>query len=118
MSSESEPSSEGREDSTNRPEQIEIPEEIETSALPERRIQEPNLDDAKKAAEILKSVEPELIIISCGKNNPYHHPHPSILQRFQNLGIPFYRTDENGHIQITTNGKKYKTQFLPAPKMN
>ena len=63
----------------------------------------------------LKSVEPEIIIVSCGKNNPYHHPHPSIIKQFQKLGIPFYRTDENGHIQITTNGKNYKIKFLKNP---
>lgn len=54
----------------------------------------------------LKAVKPDWAIISCGVNNDYHHPHPSVRNRYGKLKIDFYRTDINGNITITTTGRK------------
>lgn len=54
----------------------------------------------------LKAVKPEWAIISCGVNNDYHHPHPSIRTKYGKMKIDYYRTDINGNITITTTGKK------------
>lgn len=55
----------------------------------------------------LKAVNPELIIISAGAHNSYHHPHPSTLSRYQELNIPFLRTDKEGVIMIESDGNGY-----------
>src|SRR3989338_756468 len=46
----------------------------------------------------LEAVRPQYAVISAGKNNPYHHPHEEILERFQGYGIEVMRTDEAGDI--------------------
>lgn len=47
------------------------------------------------------------LIISVGAHNPFGHPHPEVLKRYQNLGIKIYRTDKEGAIIITTDGENY-----------
>jgi competence protein ComEC len=55
----------------------------------------------------LQVVKPEAALISVGINNQFHHPHPSTIKRFEDLGIKVYRTDLNGTITVRTDGEKY-----------
>ena len=57
--------------------------------------------------DFLRSVRPEIAIISVGKN-PYGHPTKEVLDRLTRLGIKVYRTDLKGNITITTNGEDYR----------
>jgi competence protein ComEC len=45
-----------------------------------------------------------LAIVSAGKNNSYHHPHPSVLSLLNKHGVSYRRTDEIGSIEIITDG--------------
>ncbi len=47
---------------------------------------------------MLAKLRPEFMVISCGKDNDYGHPHPSFVARAENLGIPYAITYENGNI--------------------
>ena len=49
----------------------------------------------------VNQIQPSLIVISCGKNNDYGHPHKETMQRFKKLDASIYRTDESGDILIT-----------------
>lgn len=53
----------------------------------------------------LKAVKPQLAIISCGKDNDYGHPHQEILDRLEDLQIPYKRTDLQGSIVVTSDGQ-------------
>ncbi|MBM3205696.1 MBL fold metallo-hydrolase [Candidatus Shapirobacteria bacterium] len=53
--------------------------------------------------EFLAKVQPQVAIISVGKNR-FGHPTSEVIQRLQALGIKIFRTDQNGEIEITTNG--------------
>lgn len=53
-------------------------------------------------------VNPDHAIYSAGKNNSYGHPHPDILNLFQEKGIPLHGTDEKGTIIVITDGKDYE----------
>ncbi|MCL6587706.1 MAG: DNA internalization-related competence protein ComEC/Rec2 [Anoxybacillus sp.] len=46
----------------------------------------------------LQTIMPKLAVISVGKNNRYHHPHPTVLERLKTHHIPVLRTDEHGAI--------------------
>lgn len=61
--------------------------------------------DSSSSYPFLREVMPEVIVISVGKDNPYSHPHEEVLSRYHDLGAKIYRTDENGHIIIKTDGK-------------
>lgn len=65
--------------------------------------------------DFIRSVRPEIAVISCGLHNDYGHPHKESLQRLLNDGkavsptksITIYRTDTMGQIHIHTNGDSW-----------
>ena len=62
--------------------------------------------------EFLNAVSPEYGIISCGVDNKYGHPHKETLEKIKNHNIETYRTDTQGQIQLTSDGKNivFKTE--------
>ena len=56
--------------------------------------------------KFLLAVDPEIAVISVGEGNDYNHPHEKIVNRLNRLGIKTYRTDLNGTIVITSDGKE------------
>lgn len=54
--------------------------------------------------EYLKSVNPEIAIISVGEDNSYGHPHNDTLATLEKLNIDLHRTDESGTIIATSDG--------------
>ncbi|ABP67385.1 beta-lactamase domain protein [Caldicellulosiruptor saccharolyticus DSM 8903] len=48
----------------------------------------------------LKQVNPQLAVISVGKDNPYGHPHDSTLERLKNYRIKVLTTMDNGNIAV------------------
>lgn len=50
--------------------------------------------------EFVSKISPEYIIISCGKNNDYNHPHDETLEVFKGLDITPWITAEKGEILI------------------
>ena len=57
--------------------------------------------------------ELETAIISCGEDNIYKHPAPSVVERLRERGISVYRTDTQGSVIVTAqeNGK-YRVETL------
>ncbi len=58
----------------------------------------------------LNQVNPKIALISVGRHNAYHHPHPSVLARFQRHAIPIHRTDQEGTLTIQTDGEKFELE--------
>lgn len=59
---------------------------------------------SSSSAEFLKAVACRYAIVSAGKANVFHHPHPSTLQRYKEAGVNIFRTDRDGAITLTTDG--------------
>ena len=57
-------------------------------------------------AKFLKAVNPAYAIISCGENNDYGHPHKETMKKLNTLGCEIFRTDTDGTIVATTDGKE------------
>lgn len=55
----------------------------------------------------LQALDADAALISCGKDNEYHCPHPSVLLRYEKQGMDVYRTDRDGTIAVRTDGKSY-----------
>lgn len=53
----------------------------------------------------VEAVSPDYGIISCGIDNKYGHPHRETLDKIAKYGIESYRTDKNGQITLTSDGK-------------
>lgn len=51
--------------------------------------------------DFLNEVSPDYAVISVGKNNSYHHPHPSALARLAGVHAKILRTDLNGRVEVT-----------------
>ena len=64
--------------------------------------------NTSSSSGFLKAVAPEAVIISLGANNDYHHPHPSTLKKYVDAQLKIYRTDLDGTVTITSDGKTYK----------
>ncbi len=56
--------------------------------------------DTSSAVELLRHTSPSVVIISVGQNNPFGHPSPATLERFETFGCTVLRTDLEGTITI------------------
>jgi competence protein ComEC len=52
--------------------------------------------------EFLDAVAPEVVVISVGADNDFGHPCTEVLERLE--GLPAYRTDEQGVVEVITDG--------------
>jgi len=58
--------------------------------------------------EFFEKLGPEVSIISVGRNNKYRHPSLSVISFFKANGSTVLRTDEDGTIEVVTDGKGYE----------
>lgn len=54
----------------------------------------------------LREVDPEYAVISVGKGNSYGHPAEAVLSRLRDAEVTTFRTDMQGDITCTSDGKK------------
>ncbi|MFL0267971.1 ComEC/Rec2 family competence protein [Candidatus Clostridium radicumherbarum] len=62
----------------------------------------------------LDKVNPKYALISVGKGNSYGHPTQETLNRLKNKGVVVYRTDENGTVVATSDGKNVSFNTQPG----
>lgn len=55
--------------------------------------------------ELLEKADPVYVVISCGEDNQYGHPHAEPLARFQDMDMQIYRTDKQGTVIAVSDGK-------------
>lgn len=56
--------------------------------------------------KFLESISPKYSIIMVEKNNSYGLPKDEIVKRIEDVGSKIYRTDENGTIEVTSDGNE------------
>ena len=56
--------------------------------------------------EFLKKARPKLAVISVGKNS-FGHPTEEVLRRLSNQAIRILRTDQEGEVEVVSDGKKW-----------
>jgi len=52
----------------------------------------------------LRRVGPDWALVSAGRENPFGHPHPEVVERLEFLDVPLLRTDELGSIRLRSVG--------------
>lgn len=60
--------------------------------------------NTSSAEAFLQAVSPEYVVISCGQDNKYGHPHQEVTDRLNSLGCTVYRTDQDGSICAYSDG--------------
>ena len=58
----------------------------------------------------LRQTRPIVSIVSCGRENPYGHPSPELLQRLEAAGSVVYKTMENGAVTVASEGKGFEVR--------
>lgn len=61
--------------------------------------------NTSSSEKFLKQVQPQYSVIMAGKDNSYGLPKSNILERIQTIGSKLYRTDMDGTIKMTSDGK-------------
>jgi len=67
--------------------------------------------DTSTTREFLDGVEPKAAVISVGNNN-FGHPSASVVERLKDTKIQLFRTDVNGAVILTTNGRKIRFKSM------
>jgi competence protein ComEC len=60
--------------------------------------------------DFINAAKSDYAIISVGRESPFGHPHPEVLERWKNAGSRILTTGENGTISISTNGEDLKLE--------
>ncbi len=63
---------------------------------------------------LLNAVNPEYAVISCEEDNKYGHPQAEVLNYFRERGTKVFRTDEQGTIVATSDGKNITFNCAPS----
>jgi len=61
-------------------------------------------------AGFLEKVSPQIAFIEVGSKNKFGHPSPEVIQRLENSGIKYYRTDLDGHMEVLTDGETFQVK--------
>jgi len=57
--------------------------------------------------DFLKIVRPAVAVISVSKDNKFGHPNGSLIEMLNKYAVRIYRTDQNGRVEIDSDGENY-----------
>lgn len=74
--------------------------------------------NTSNSQDFIDSVSPAYAVISCGKDNPYGHPHAQTLNLLKEHDVQIFRTDEQGSIVAVSDGKSIVWNTEPSQTWN
>ncbi len=61
---------------------------------------------SSSAPPFLAAVGAQVAVVSVGEGNRYGHPHPEVIARLESATGRVYRTDRDGTVRLTTDGRR------------
>jgi competence protein ComEC len=61
---------------------------------------------SSSGSDFIARAAPRLAVVSAGAHNPFGHPHPEVLERYRAQGALLLRTDRDGTVEISTDGRR------------
>lgn len=58
----------------------------------------------------IDKLKPRIVLVSCGRGNPFGHPQPYVIDRYKAVGAEILRTDLDGQIEVITDGTTVATE--------
>ena len=69
---------------------------------------------SSNSTAFLSKVNPEVVVISSGRQSRFKLPDPTILEKYQHHGYSVYRTDINGAVFLSTDGQQLEIKPFVA----
>ncbi|MBQ6806429.1 MAG: MBL fold metallo-hydrolase [Lachnospiraceae bacterium] len=69
---------------------------------------------SSSSSNFLNAVSPAYAVISCEEGNSYGHPHAEVLNNLRTMDVDVFRTDEQGSIVATSDGKEITWNCAPT----
>ncbi len=74
-------------------------------AAPLRILKVPHHGSLTSSTEgFIRGLRPQVAVISAGRGNPFGHPAPAVVQRYESTGAVVLRTDRDGAVWLDTDG--------------
>jgi competence protein ComEC len=70
------------------------------------------------SAPFIEALSPAVATIGVGRSNPYGHPVPPVLDRYDQAGTETFRTDQDGQIDIVTDGHSIEVRTFTGRVWN
>ncbi len=64
----------------------------------------------------VRATAPRLAIATVGSRNPFSHPHPEVVERYEAVGARMLRTDRDGAVMISTDGRRVWLHTMREPR--
>lgn len=74
--------------------------------------------NGSNSEDFIKTVNPSYVVVSCGFNNEYGHPHKEIMDYLKDKKIYIFRTDLQGDIISTSDGNNIWFNLSPSKNYN
>jgi competence protein ComEC len=66
--------------------------------------------------KFLKAVFPKAVVISCRRISGALNPHPRVIQRFESMQLPIFRTDTDGAVFMAWEGESLVLETFRSRK--
>lgn len=60
--------------------------------------------DSSSSPAFVAATRPEAVVFTAGYRNPFRHPRPEVVERYQSLGAAVFRTDRDGAVRVRFGG--------------
>ena len=78
---------------------------FEPAAL--RVIKVPHHGSLTSSSEMfVRRLRPQAAVVSAGRGNPFGHPAPAVVRRYEDVGASVFRTDRDGAVTVETDGDR------------